>query len=111
MIRSSSEIAAHVAGALMRESGGVKQICIAIGRDASHTVHIRRYVEAFRAVGAVYICSWTNQRFPVYAWQPSPHHYPDAIQPQKKHQPKNSRPTKPAPIRFGANSVFALGAQ
>lgn len=112
MNRKACEIAAHVAGALMRESGGVKQVCLAIGLDGHHTAHIRRYVEAFRAVGLVYISGWTNQRYPVYSWQPSPFHYPDLAQPARKNNPpKNQKPTRPALIRFGANSVFALGAQ
>ena len=107
----TAELAAHVAGALAREPGGVKQVCLAIGMDGQHTVHIRRYVEAFRAVGLCHIVGWTNQRFPVYAWQPSPFYYPDAVRPQRKNKPRQSQiGTRSAPIRLGANSVFALGA-
>ena len=116
MKRKPSEIAALIAASLMRKSGGVKQVCLDIGVGWKNTANIRKYIDAFRDEGCVYISGWTNQRFPVYSWQPSLFHFPDAHQPAIKNTPpKSRRPTRPAPIslgpiRLGPNSVFAMGA-
>ena len=69
MNRKASQMAALVAAALARQPGGVKQVCLDIGVEGRNTANIRKYIEAFRAVGIVYISGWTNHRFPVYSWQ------------------------------------------
>lgn len=114
MKRSSHEIAAIIAAALMRGPCSLSDLCVAVGFMAQkETPQARAYVERFRAHGLVYVAGWKFGKYPMYQWQ-SESRRADAEKPTdyapkvyvKKRKPKPltvvRMPSQPA-------SVFSMG--
>lgn len=116
MKRSSHEIAALIAAALMRGPCSLSDLCVAVGyRRQNKTTRVRRYVDKFKADGTVYIAAWWRASYPMWQWQAEPFKHADAEKPAcYVTKPRKSRAiAKPATVvRIPARpaSVFSMGA-
>ena len=125
MRRGQLEIAAVIASELMRGPQSLKSLCLMLGVRERSTTLPRRYVQAYRAQGLVYIHSWWRNQYPVYSWQPHPWALPDVPQPpnrperekleaaaRRKAAERKDKALHKAPqgVPNVANSVFSLGA-
>ena len=80
---SAPKIAADVLAALSRAPGTQTQIARLIGIDPNKST-VKRYLDAYRAAGFVYIDRWANCVSPIYAFTPVRHHFRDAPRPEKR---------------------------
>lgn len=71
--------AAEIAAALMWGPKSRPQICEAVGLDPEIGWMIQKYLDQFKASGAVYYAGFTRLRHPIYGWQPRPFELPDAV--------------------------------
>lgn len=121
MRRTAAELSALIAPAIMQKPCSKKQICLALGMSEHRTDNINHFLRAFHDCGIIYICGYSNWRWPIYAWQDAPYSMPDAQKPTSREATKRmvremrdaveleAMPRRPA-IGLGPNSVFALGA-
>lgn len=123
MKRTTAELSAAVAAEIMRRPCSLMDLCIALGLRERSTDRPRKYIDAFRAAGLVYVHSWRRNQSELWAWQPSPHFLPDAPRPLNRAEReardvdlarRTHRRTRQAkklmPNPGTPNSVFALGA-
>lgn len=117
MKRSSHEIAALFAAALMRGPCSLSDLCKAAGFVAQkETPQARVYVDRFREHGLVYVAAWQYGKYPMYQWQPEPHGRADADKPTDYAPKKYAKKRKPKPltvVRMPSQpaSVFSMGAR
>lgn len=88
--RTTAEIAAEVAAALMKAPRTMRQLREMVGISERHNPALTRYVEQFRAAGCVYVSGWTRHYAPIYAWQPSLFALPDVPRPPPLFLPASS---------------------
>jgi hypothetical protein len=81
MKRSTAEIAAEIAAALVKGPRTAKQLCEMVGVDDSHACDVLKYVDQFKASGLVHVQGWSKYRRPIYAWCNVPFEKPDVPPP------------------------------
>lgn len=77
-IRRPAWYAAEIAAALMWGPKPRPEICEVVGLDPDVGWMIQKYLDEFKASGAVYYAGFTRLRHPIYGWQPKPFEIPDA---------------------------------
>jgi hypothetical protein len=83
MKRSSAEIAAEVAVALVKGPRTLYGVAMMVCGDVRHSRIARRYIDQFKASGLVRIGGWKTVpiRAPIYEWQSVPFALPDVEPP------------------------------
>lgn len=77
----TKETGAEYLAFLMKGKKTIRKLCEAAGVSYRHNAAVRGWVDAYKAVGLVYIYEYTFRGEPVYAFQPALYEFPDAEAP------------------------------